>query len=128
MRARYTRLFTDPQGGSRFEDLEVPLAPGFAAPPADPLHTAQFLAAEGTFWIGAPTVWRGDAPHAAPRRLIFVTVQGEYQVTASDGDTRSFPAGSVFLVEDTTGAGHSTKITSPDDVVVLAVALPSGDP
>jgi hypothetical protein len=124
MKARYTRLFSDSRGATRFEDLEIGLTLGFAVPPAEPLHQAQFLPAEGTFWLGAPATWKGDAPHPAPRRMIFVTVQGEYQIRANDGATRNFPLGSVLLIEDTTGVGHATRITSPEDTIVLAVGLP----
>jgi len=56
--------------------------------------------------------------------MIFVTVRGEYEVTVSDGATHRFPPGSVLIVEDTTGAGHSTRITSNEDVIVFAVGLP----
>ena len=124
MRAQYTRLFTDEHGASRFADLETELTVGFSAPPAEPLHFAQFLASEGSFWIGAPTNWKGGAAHPAPRRAIFITVRGEYQVTPSDGVARRFPAGSVVIVEDTTGDGHSTTITSDVDCIVFAVGLP----
>jgi hypothetical protein len=124
MRASYTRLFTDEVGVARFEDLDVELAPGFAVPPAEPLHSAPFLPTEGSLWVGAPTGWRGDAPHPAPRRQLFVTVRGEYQVTAGDGSIRRFPVGSVLLLEDTTGTGHSTRITSGEDCIVFAVGLP----
>ena len=123
VKARYTRLFTVSDGTARFQDLEVRLEPGFAVPPAEPLHAAQFLPAEGTFWVGAPSTWVGDTRHPAPRRMIFVTVQGEYQIEAGDGATRRFPAGSVLLLEDTTGAGHSTKITSAEHAIVFAVGL-----
>jgi hypothetical protein len=125
MRAQYTRIFTDERGTSRFADLDVELSIGFAAPPAEPLHFAQFLAPDGTFWIGAPSNWKGDAAHPAPRRAIFVTVRGEYQVTTSDGVTRRFPPGSMLIVEDTTGDGHSTKITSDEDCILFAVGLPA---
>ena len=84
------RIFTDDRGQSRFEELAVGLSPGFAVPPAQPLHNAPFLAAEGTFWVGAPTDWQGDAPHPAPRRMVFVTARGEYEVTASGGATKRF--------------------------------------
>jgi hypothetical protein len=56
--------------------------------------------------------------------MIFVTVQGEYQIKANDGATRNFPLGSLLLIEDTTGVGHATRITSPEDTIVLAVGLP----
>jgi hypothetical protein len=44
-------------------------------------------------------------------------------VTASDGAVRRFPAGSVLLLEDTTGKGHSSRIVSDEDVLIVAVAL-----
>jgi hypothetical protein len=97
VRTQYTRLFTASDGGSRFEDVEVELKAGLAVPPADPLHVAPFLPTEGSFWVGAPTTWRGDVEHPAPRRQIFVT--------------------------DTTGRGHSTRITSAEDCLIFAVAL-----
>ena len=125
MRAQYTRLFTDERGASRFADLDIELSIGFAAPPAEPLHFAQFLAPDSTFWIGAPTTWKGDAAHPAPRRAIFITVRGEYQVTTSDGMARRFPAGSVLIVEDTSGDGHSSTITSDEDCFVFGVGLPA---
>jgi hypothetical protein len=125
MRAHYTRIFTDAGGASRFADLEIELSAGFAVPPAEPLHSAPFLAPDGTFWIGAPIDWKGDTAHPAPRRAIFVTARGEYEVTTTDGVVRRFPAGSVLLVEDTTGDGHSTTITSAEDCLVFAVGLPA---
>ena len=126
MRAQYSRLFADANGASRILDVEEQLTVGFAAPPAEPLDIAPFLAPESTFWLGAPTDWKGDAKHPAPRRALFVTVRGEYQVTTSDGLARRFPAGSVLIVEDTTGEGHSTKITSTEDCYVFCVGLPPG--
>ena len=94
MRAPYTRLFANFHGAACFEDREIELKPGFAVPPVEPLHSAQFLPADGTFWLGAPATWKGDAAHPAPRRMIFVTVQGEYQIEASDGVKRNFAPGS----------------------------------
>ena len=124
MDAQYVRLFADDDGVSRFEDQATELAPGFAVPPAEPLQFAPFRDAESAFWVGAPASWRGDAPHPAPRRQVFVTVRGEYEVTAGDGTVRSFPLGSVLLLEDTTGDGHSTRILGAEDCIVFAIALP----
>ncbi len=123
MQAQYVRLYTDENGVSQFEDKEIELDSGFVVPPAEPLHIAQFFGADRSFWIGAPTTWKGEESHPAPSRQIFITVRGEYQVTAGDGAPRKFPAGSVLLLEDTTGSGHSTRITSADDCIVFAVGL-----
>jgi hypothetical protein len=125
MQAHYTRLFTDEQGESCFEEVAIRLEQALPVQGIDPLAIAPFLSAEGTFWAGGSTTWKGDALHPAPRRFIIVTVQGEYEVTTSKGDVRRFPRGSVLLVEDTTGKGHSTKIVSDEDGVGFCVALPS---
>jgi hypothetical protein len=125
MRVRYSRLFANSDGSSSFDDQETELAVGFAAPPAEPLYTAKFSPAVESFWMGAVPTWKGDIPHPAPRRMAFVTVQGEYQITASSGETRKFPAGSVLLIEDTTGVGHETKNISAGDTIVFAVGLPA---
>jgi hypothetical protein len=121
--ARYVRLFSDDLGESHFEDLELSLTLQDYAPPAAPLNVAPFLQATGTYWVGAPVDWSGDVLHPTPRRQLICTVEGEYEITASDGEVRCFPAGSVLLVEDTSGKGHSTKITYNKGALVLVVDL-----
>jgi hypothetical protein len=125
MRVQYSRLFAKPDGTSHFEDKEMELDVGFAVPPAEPLHTAKLSPASDVFWIGAVPTWKGDIPHPAPRRMVFVTVKGEYQITVSDGETRRFPLGSMLLIENTSGLGHVTKNINAGDTIVLAVGLPA---
>ena len=121
--ATYTRLYADNSGESHFEELEVALAPVDFAPPAAPLNIAPFLPTAESLWIGAPVGWAGETPHPVPRRQVFCTAQGEYEITASDGDTRRFPPGSVLLLEDTYGKGHSTHIIGEEGGLVFAVVL-----
>jgi hypothetical protein len=127
MQAKYTRLFVDEHGGSHFEDLATELQPGFYPPGmATPGFSAPFLATDVySFWIGAPSTWKDDNPHTAPRRMVLVTTQGEYEVTTSNGMVRRFPIGSVVVVEDTSGAGHSFKIIGTEDVMIFGVGLPA---
>jgi hypothetical protein len=93
------------------------------APPAAPLNIAQFLATAQSFWVGVPVGWAGEQPHPSPRRQIFCLLQGDYEVTASDGTVRRFHAGSVLLLEDVRGKGHTTHITSTNAVLIFSVAL-----
>lgn len=123
MQARYVRIYSDENGLSRFEDHSVALNCGFAVPPAEPLFAADFMETAGSFWVGAPMEWKGDTAHPAPGRQIFVTVQGAYRITAGDGEVRDFPVGSVLLLEDVSGEGHSTRITSDEDCLVFAVRI-----
>jgi hypothetical protein len=61
--------------------------------------------------------------HPTPHRQIFCTLEGEYEVTASDGTVRRFPPGSVLVLEDTWGKGHATRIVSKGENLVFGVAL-----
>jgi hypothetical protein len=120
---RYVRLYADERGESHFEDVEIALVPVDFAPPAAPLYIAQFLPTAQSRWVGAPVGWNGEKPHLSPHRQIFCLLQGEYEVTVSDGNVRRFAAGSVLLLEDTWGKGHSTRVTGYDDVLVFSVAI-----
>lgn len=120
-KAQYVRLYSDEAGDSHFDDVEVTLDPVDFAPPAPPLNIAWLFPASGCGFVGGPPEWGGEVPHPAPRRQVFCTLSGSYEVTASDGERRQFPPGSMLLLEDTTGAGHSTRIS--EEALVFAVTL-----
>ena len=122
-RARYVRLFADECGESHFAEIDVHLEPVDFAPPAAPLHVAALFPALTCRLVGGPPDWDGSSPHPAPRRQLFCTLRGEYEVTASDGTVRRFPTGSMLLLEDTTGKGHTSRIVSEDDLLLISVTL-----
>jgi len=93
------------------------------APPAPPLRVAAFFPAAQCGVVCASPDWGAQVPHPAPWRQLCCNRRGEYEVTASDGTTRRFPAGALLLLEDRTGKGHATRITRDDDVFHVAVAL-----
>ena len=58
---------------------------------------------------------------------------GEFRVTTSSGQKRSFAAGDCLLMEDTFGKGHITEVTSDKPLtknaglfVVLSAIVPAG--
>lgn len=122
MKARYVRLYADAQGESHFEDLEAELNLHDFAPPAAPLHLSTFMPASQAAFFGAPAGWRGDW-HPSSSRNLFVVLSGEWEVTASDDETRRFAAGSILLVEDTTGQGHTSRVVSREDSLAVLVEL-----
>ncbi len=103
------------------------MVPGFAVPPAEPLYHAPFMTTTQCSWIGGTADWKGDVPHPAPYRFLLVNILGEFQVTAGDGSVRDMVPGSVMLVEDTWGTGHSTRSTSGDEGLCLFFAFPDFD-
>jgi hypothetical protein len=121
VQAGYVRLFADTSGVSHFEDVSVTLAAVNFAPPAPPLNFTSLFPAAACGLLGAAADWGGDVPHPAPRRQFFCTMRGNFEITASDGTTRRFPVGSLLLLEDTSGEGHTTKIV--EDCLVFTVAL-----
>jgi uncharacterized cupin superfamily protein len=47
--------------------------------------------------------------HTAPNKTLVIILEGGMEVVASDGTSRIFRAGDVFLQDDPTGKGHYTK-------------------
>lgn len=121
--ANYVRMFTDGGGESHFEDLDISLAPVDFAPPAAPLNIAQFLPTTQSLWVGAPAGWAGETPHPSPRRQIFVALHSGFEVTTSDGAIRCLGPGGVYLLDDTWGKGHSTRVIGHDEALIFAVVL-----
>jgi hypothetical protein len=118
----YTRLFADRDGESHFADIEVELLATNYAPPAPPLNLSSFTPATQFGFLSAPAGWSSDW-HPSSARNIFFVLTGEWEVTASDGEVRRFPAGSVLRVEDTTGKGHSSRVLSQTDSLAAVVQL-----
>jgi hypothetical protein len=121
--AAYVRISTDAQGESHFEDVEVEMAAIDFAPPAALLDYAQLFPVTSAYLVRVSEGWHGDVPHPAPRRQLYCNMAGEYEVTASDGEKRRFPGGSLLLLEDTFGKGHSTRVIGAIAVPIVGIAL-----
>jgi Cupin domain len=119
--ARIVRLYADDCGESRFESLTIPMSRKDFAPPAAPFHVTQFQSAQHYVIVELPVGWGGTEPHPTPGRHMMFCLDGEFRVTASSGEARSFAAGDCLLMEDTSGKGHITEVTS--DVPVRAVMI-----
>ncbi len=108
-RVKYTRTVATPDGGSRFEEVEVassstevvPGRPAFASSAAIPTAGATLLHIEAG--------WDGDW-HPTPKRWFVATLAGELEVTTTDGEVRRFGPGGLLLLEDTAGRGHNTRV------------------
>lgn len=52
-------------------------------------------------------------------------MSGNWEITTSDGEIRTFSTGDVLLVEDTTGKGHASRVISGEPSLALLVRLNS---
>jgi hypothetical protein len=116
-----TRLYADEQGRARFADVEIPLVPD--DPPPDVMSVSEAWPASAVLFGRGPA--GGSHPEQPEhRRQLIVVLSGSVDVTAT-GETRTFGRGDVLLVEDTTGAGHSSR--SSEGFVGAVVALEPPD-
>ncbi len=106
----YLRIWADADGESHFEEVSLdrvvnPAEHGVAelwVSPGVDVANMQFLTVQAVDQV--------PAPHNAPRRQFVVFLDGWVRITASDGETRTLPAGSVVLAEDEHGKGHITEL------------------
>jgi len=119
----YIRIYADPAGETHFEDVEVELSQVNFAPPAPPVNLSSFSPTSQYAFCSFPAGWRG-AWHRTPKRQIFFALSGEGAVQVGDGEVRHLRAGSVLLVEDTTGKGHVSRVTGKTDFLAAVVQLP----
>ncbi len=119
---KYGILFTDQNGDSHFKDGEVGFELVNFAPPAPPVGLTSYTPASQLVFFKLPPDWFGDW-HPAPKRQFFCCLLGEIALTASDGETRIYRAGEVFLLEDTWGKGHKTRVTGKEDFLAAIVQL-----
>lgn len=114
---KYTRIYSDANGESHFEDVEVKMQ-------AAPLNTgtiSEMFAAQGIMFRVSPDYFVDW--HNAPRRQFVVNVTGSLEVTVSDGNKRLFGPGSILLAEDVTGKGHTSRGRGSDERLSLFIPL-----
>lgn len=119
---KYTRIFSDADGESHFEEIAVGFKSVDFAPPAPPLDLSVFEPAEQYGFLRAPAGWYGNW-HPAPYRQLHIYLTGEVEAETSDGEIRRFGAGSVTLVEDTSGKGHRSRALGSADALIAVVKL-----
>ena len=116
------RIFSDSNGESHFSDEIIELTLKDYAPPAPPVAVSTPSKAGSVALLSAPSGWFGDW-HPAPRRQFLFCLSGELEMEVSDGEIRRIQSGSILLVEDTSGKGHTTRVVSAEPAMLAAVPL-----
>jgi hypothetical protein len=114
-------------GETHYEEGDIALTPVDFAPPTPPLHLSSFYTATQYGFCRFPVGWAGSWHHT-PQRQLFSILAGTLEAQTSGGELRRFAAGSCFLLEDTTGKGHLTRVVGTTEVLSLVVQLPSEAP
>jgi hypothetical protein len=114
---KITRVYSDENGDSHFDDLEIELQD------AGPIgHLAEPIPAK-------EVVFRRNDPdydydwHTAPQRQLVVLLDGAIELEVSNGDRRTFYGGDILLLEDTSGRGHRTRNVGPRERHSIFIVL-----
>jgi hypothetical protein len=99
-----TRIYSEKNGETHFEDIKIELHESSS----QALESMKFKTKSIMLRKAPATQARGW--HLAPEKQLVVSISGTAIVTVSDGETRTFEAGSILLVEDTEeySKGHTT--------------------
>jgi len=100
---KITRIFSDINGDSHFEDIEIPLINqgeiGFLSDNIN-VKKLQFRKVSADYNYDF---------HHAPQKQYIVLLDGDVEIETSLGEIRQFQTGEILLVEDISGKGHKTK-------------------
>jgi hypothetical protein len=121
--AEIIRLFADAEGESRFGTAQWVMREREFAPPAASFSVSEAQPAERVVMIELPVDWGGDKPHPTPARHLLICLSGQLKIETSDGDTRFFEPGDTLLMEDVSGKGHRTWVTSAMPVRAVMMRL-----
>lgn len=103
---RYTEIFIDPDGLSRFREVEITHPHRIELGDySDPFEASQVL-----FWSfpkGCETDW-----HTAPQEQFVVILAGKIAVETDAGERREFTSGDILLANNLTGRGHRSYTLS----------------
>ena len=113
-----TRIYSDGEGDSHFEDITIPLTDA-----GDIGKLSDGIAAKEIIFREVLPSYDYDF-HNAPQKQYIILLDGEIEIETSLGDKRTFKPGEVLLVEDTTGKGHKTRNLQPINRKSIFITLP----
>ena len=119
---RYTRVYTGPDGETHLEEAET-AGETTRAVESDLVGTVSETFPVTGIYFREVREESSPVPHNAPYPLFIIGLRGTFSVEVSDGQIREFPPGSVLLVEDTTGKGHTTRRVGDDPRATLMAPL-----
>ena len=115
---RITRFVTTSDGGSRFEELDIPFPQPYVDEFGNTYHLTRAFASSGVI-VDLPHGLNQDW-HVAPSRQLVVVLCGRLEVETTDAQVRRWGPGDMFMADDPKGTGHRTRVVEgPAKLVFL---------
>jgi hypothetical protein len=105
---KVTRIYTGADGESHFEEIEVEIG---KLQPGDGIIFRQAPPGDVNEW------------HVAPRRQYVINLSGQSEIEISDGTKRRFGPGDIFVVDDTIGRGHVSRVVGNEPRIYVTVPV-----
>ena len=111
---KFQKLYSDADGESRWEDIDVTLEERSFAPPAQDIEISEPELVKQVMFLRPRSGWN-EPIHPTPVAQKLICLAGSVRVTASDSEARDIGPGDVWHMEDKHGKGHHTMVTSEED-------------
>lgn len=114
---KITNIHVDPQGHSYFGEVDLPQTGNERRVSAKPQDV--------DYWQMSKTLPGHYADFATVPEPRFISVlSGSMELTVSNGEKRYFSRGDMFMLQDTSGQGHTTRVIGFEPCVSLIIAMP----
>jgi hypothetical protein len=114
------RIYSDADGVSHIADEEIPLIQ------PDRVRSTNFTKVRSVAFRLLPAGMFRDW-HPTPLRQYVIINSGIVEVGTADGQLRQTGPGSVTLLEDTGGKGHTTRVVGDTPAIVAFIPLASDE-
>ena len=113
-----TNVYVDDHGHSYFGSVELPQTGNERRISAKPQDVE--------YWQMAQMLPGHDVDFTTVPEARFMSVlNGRMELTVSNGEKRYFSRGDMFLLQDTRGQGHCTRVLGFEPCTVLIIAMPN---
>ncbi len=121
---KLTRFVATVDGGSRFEEIEIPLNIEREGAGGYTLWSSEGFSSDCVCFVSLPADLDQDW-HQAPTRQLVQLISGTVEVTTTDNDCRRWSSGDFFVAADVSGRGHKTRVIDGPAIVIF-IPLPEG--
>jgi quercetin dioxygenase-like cupin family protein len=118
----YVRLQTGKDGQSHFSEAALDLDEADYRPPAPMMFVSHAFETAGLQFLRLPSGWAAETINP-PKKQFLICLKGRLEVTASDGEKRSFGPGDRVLMEDVEGKGHRSAVMGADECLAAVIPI-----
>lgn len=119
---KYVKLQSGADGETHFAQATLELNEADYRPPAPLAFVSRAFRSDGLQFVRLPAGWTADTA-TPPSKEFVICLQGQLELTASDGEKRTFRPGDAVLVDDVHGKGHKTRVSGKEEFVGAMIPI-----